>query len=433
MLVLGIARWLLVPPLLARVVRVLWRARKEIAAADVPSVYEWGGFGHHVIGPDALRRLFPGKRVVMLCNAWRGVHNWYIPLLWTEPRIYLLQFGILLGPSLILTVPVRIQVATCIAIGKWLKRRYPNKVVLGSVDEFREELWKTARALPGPPIAALPSSDEAEYTKAYFHLMAQCRAPAVKLPASMTSPIRQALATARGDDGRPPMLCCLYLRKRGSPNEIISYVRTGSELSDYVPAIRRLVEAGYQCLLVGDRTLPGEVARSFDGWLVDAATLGQDPGAVALFGASETDIFIGESGGGTFLPGVNAIPTLIVNNIPYYQIRFRATTFFKVCTDRSGAVIDLKRMFGELSRAHEIENGTIHPDSAEQLELAVSEFLAEHRRGEAYGVAVETIAGAPNDLWYADAQARISPAWLRMVNELRPAEHRNPSSSGHSA
>jgi putative glycosyltransferase (TIGR04372 family) len=357
----------------------------------------------------------------MFCGASRGVHNWHIPLIWTEPRVHLLQFAILLGRSLILGVPFHVQAAIGTAIGRWLKRRYPDKLVLGSIVEIRDALWRTAATLPVPP-AALRSSDASEYTIAYFHLMTHRPAPPVRLPANMTAPIRAALAAAVGGGSGARKLCCLYLRQRGSASEVDSFVRTGSELSDYVPAIRRLVQAGYQCLLVGDRKLSGEVAQMFGGWLADAQSLGQDPAATALFGASEADLFIGESGGGTFLPGVNGIPTLIVNNIPYYQTRYRATTFFKLCTDDSGALIDLKRMFGELSRAHEIQGGTIHSNTPDQLELAVIEFLAEHRKGEAYGVAVETVVGRPNDLWYADAQARISPAWLGLVSGAKRTE-----------
>jgi len=429
-LALSIARWTLVPPLLARIGLTLWRARHDLAAADVLAIYESGGFGHHVIGPDALRRMYPGKRCVMLCGAYRGIHNWYIPQLWCEPRVHLLQFGVLVGRSLTLNIPFHVQVATGAAIGRWLKRRYRGKTVLGSILEFRDALWDAARAVPGPPMAAMRSRDASEYTIPYFHLMARQPAPPAKLPAHVTLPIRQALEAAIGPKRGHRRLCCLYLRKRGSASEVDSFIRTGSTLEDYVPAIRRLVDAGYQCLLVGDRELPEDVAQAFGGWLADARTLGQDASVVALFGASEADVFIGESGGGTFLPGVNGIPTLIVNNIPYYQIRHRATAFFKVCTDRAGMLIGLKRMFGELSRAHEIDGGIIHSNTAEQLAMAVSEFLTEHREGEAYGVAVETIVGSPNDLWYADAQARISPAWLRMVGAMEQSEETKPTLAG---
>ncbi|MDB5411045.1 MAG: hypothetical protein JWL84_5957 [Rhodospirillales bacterium] len=414
------SRWIVPAVVLPRLLAELWRARKDIASAEILVVYEGGGFGHHICGPDALRRLYPHRSVLILLGAFPGEENWRVPLIWREPRVRFLPFAVAMPETWqqrAIRVPVRLQMGFCKALARALAFRFPRKKVIASSFEVFDEVWLEAER-SDLVIATIRTGEIVEWMAPYYRLMRFRPAPPIRLPDTERAVMARHLAeSARSLDRPPSGLCCLYLRAKGAEVEVVTSSRSGSALMEYVPAIHRLVAAGYRCLLIGDRILTNDVAAIFGGWLVDAAALRVDPGLFSLYAATEADIFIGEAGGGSLPPGVNGIPALTVNHFPYYVTRLHATVFPKFCYDSAGRMIPPEIMFGEYSHLHAIPGGTVRSNTAEELEIAVSEFIRLQRRGVPEGVVVEDIVGTPNSLWYADADSRLSPAWLELARQ----------------
>jgi hypothetical protein len=416
----SVARWVVPFFVLPHLLVELWRARSEIAAADILVVYDAGGFGHQVCGPDILRRLYPGRNILVLLGAFPGEDNWSVPLIWREPTVRFLPFALALPKGWwqsSIRMPLLLQLGFCKVLAGALVRKFPGKTVIPSVYHVIDALWREAARL-GLAIEATRKGEIVEWALPYFRLIRLRPAPAIRLPDTKRVLIRRRLAEhATRLDRSPSGLCCLYLRTKGAEVEVETSSRSGSELTEYIQAIRRLVAAGYLCLLIGDRNLSDDIAAIFDGWLINAAVLRVDAGLFSLFAATEADIFVGESGGGSLPPGINGIPALTVNHFPYYVTRLNATVFPKFCYDAAGRMIPPEVMFGEYAHLHAIPGGSVRSNTAEELEIAVVEFIREHRRGVPNGIAVEEIVGRPNSLWYADAESRLSPAWLALARQ----------------
>ncbi|MBI3708579.1 MAG: hypothetical protein HY246_13025 [Proteobacteria bacterium] len=409
-----LAGWLILPIVAIKVVSAVVRATGDLRRSDIIVVYENGGFGHLATVPDALRRLYPDRAVTLLFGAHPGRHNWYVSRLWQMPRVHLLPFGLALGrrgrfPGLM--VPLPLQVRSCAWLASALRRLWPAKTIVDSAHEFQRLL---RRQVSGRDDFADELLDN--WPSYYLRLMNRRPAAPVRLPLELAAKVRAELDRARVSSGQPKRgLCCLYLRAKGASIDTNSGVRSGSDISEYVRAIRFLVSAGYQCVLIGDRRLPDDLAEEFSGRLVDARELASDPWLVSLFAATEADLFIGESGGGSWLPGVNGVPTLIMNSFPYYQTRYRATVCFKWWIDAAGQPVEPRRAFSELARSYLWDGCTVRASSGLEIEAAVRDFVAGHRRDSPYGARIEEIAGPGADSWFADAEARISPAWLRLA------------------
>ena len=158
----------------------------------------------------------------------------------------------------------------------------------------------------------------------------------------------------------------------------------------------------------------------FGGWLVDATSLGIDAERFSLFALTEADIFIGEAGGASFLPGINNIPTLLLNNFPPYQTRRGATAFLKICRDELGAAISPQRILTEYAHAYQIPGGSVSPNTATEILNAVTDFIENRRSDEPYGIKIDDIVDGAHETWYVDAQSHLSPAWLTAIGHNLP-------------
>jgi putative glycosyltransferase (TIGR04372 family) len=418
--------WLLTPIIIILATNPLWKARKALTNADVVAIYESGGFGHHIITPDILRRLFPSERIVLLLAALPVGHNWSLPTLWPSPEIFMLRFAFTFScgnKRETIRMPYPIQVRFCRYIANALRLCYPQKQHIIGYRELQSKLWRQIRATDQTGTSDGRNLTNQDWPIAYFHLMRRCPAPPVYLPRADATLIGDCLVSALGtaaSDRRG--LCCLYLRSKGanSNEEIESSSRSGSPIDTYLQAVEYINSKGYQCLITGDRQLTTEIAIKFGGWLVDAASLGIDAEKFSLFALTEADIFIGEAGGASFLPGINEIPTLIVNNLPAYQTRVGATTFFKIYRDELGVAISPQRVLTEFAHAYQIPGGSVSPNTATEILNAVTDFIENRRDGEPYGIKIDDIVEGVHDTWYHDAQSRISPAWLTAIGHNPP-------------
>lgn len=407
---------LLLPFFLARIVTSVLTVWRDIAGADVIAFYESGGFGHQICAPDVLRRLYPNKRILLFFAAVPQSHNWSLVRMTPIPKMVLLKFATSLklgAMSINIRVPYSIQTWSCQFIGRVLRNRYPSKLHLTGYREIWRETWRQVSEVLDRPIA-MEGVSEDDWLVAYFHLMRLRSAPPVLLDPSIAQAIRRRVAVALGDElERRRGICCLYLRER--KGSVATSSRSGSDPDAYLPAIRYLNSRGYQCLITGDRTFAREATIETRGWLIDNGTLDIDPQDYVLFAASEADLFIGESGGGSFLAGINSIPTLLVNNLPIQQTRFRATVVCQIFIDQDGKFIEPENLFADYANVYSLPEGMIRTNTSDEIFSAVSEFVEGHRANEPFGIPIEGVIGRPGKLWYADAESRLSPAWLARI------------------
>src|SRR5262249_1365718 len=156
----------------------------------------------------------------------------------------------------------------------------------------------------------------------------------------------------------------------------------GSPLSEYLPAVELLNDAGYQVILVGDGVLDPITFERCGGMLVDARSVNVNKDILDLFGATEVDIFIGETGGGLWLPGINHIPRLHLNAYPYFVAKPNSWIYYKTVTDRDGKLIHYREVFANHMYDYELPGMTLHDNSADAICRAVTCFLENLSAGD---------------------------------------------------
>jgi putative glycosyltransferase (TIGR04372 family) len=398
---------MLLPQMFWRVGRAILRARhyQVIAIAQ-------GGFGHTLATPDALRRIWP-RSVAVVCVAETGRHNPFVAELFsdcdvsfvslsTRVRVAGREFGARYRPLLAHVVyPV---LATLLRCGR------------GTRLHILPQDWHAI--LPEPELADAPGdrfSEGAELLDInawprYYRLQARTNAPPARLPEERRRPIEQAIR-ARG--GPATRTCCLYLRDKGGPREWASFVRSGGPLSDYVPAIARLIARGYRVLVTGDRSIDREAVRQFGPMLLDAESLGIDRHLFSLFAATECDIWIGEDGGGTSIPMIANRPMLGINWFPYYAVFPNITLFYKYLRDARGGLVAPHRLFNQFAFDWECRGYDILNNAPAEIAAAVDDFAGRIERGEPPGIEPSVLGPMVHDIWFHYARAYISEPWLR--------------------
>lgn len=393
----------------------LLRAFPSLRRADVTVIMGEGGFGHTVTGPDALRRVFKGRRLAFIVLSEYGRHNRRVAQIWPDVAVIFmpLNLGMRIGR----------RIFAC-GLVKWYKRVAPEAVIalcraMGQPGAEVFSLMEFYERLPLP--SGLRSAIDGRLSRvhwwhiAYTRLIREVPAPRVRIPERWRSTVSHGLARLGPGNVDGRWLCCLYLRQKGQgSDDIANRRRIGSPLEEYVAGIRVLIGAGYQVLLTGDVALPPPLFRSFGGLLVDARSAGVDKDVFSLFAATEADIFVGEVGGGTWLPGVNGIPRLVFNAFPYFYGFPNSWMYFKILTDQGGRPVDYRDLFANHAYDWEARGLKVHNNSSQEIAEAIVCFLQDlERPGEVSGNALMF----PEYTWMRHAEARVSPVWLRWVGK----------------
>lgn len=400
------------PTIVAGAVRLAW-ALPRLRRAEVVVVMDEGGFGHTITGPDALRRVARGRRAAFVALSEYGRHNRRVASIWPDVDVVFLPL------SLGVHVRGRSVALQCL---EWYKRLAPRAVIalcrtvvpgtarVLSLMEFYERL---------PLPADLRPTIEGRFSGvhwwpiAYTRLVREAPASRVRLPERSRAGVRQRLARIRPWNISGRRLCCLYLRQKGQGSgDVTNRRRAGSSLAEYIAAIRVLAEAGYQVLTTGDVALAPSVFQSFGGMLVDAASAEVDKDVFSLFAATEADIFVGEVGGGTWLPGINGIPRLVVNAFPYFYGFPNSWMYYKILTNRAGRSVDPRDLFAAHAYDWEARGMKVHDNSSQEIAEAVACFLQDLEHPRAVS---EHSLEFPANTWIRHAEARLSPVWLRRV------------------
>jgi putative glycosyltransferase (TIGR04372 family) len=407
--------WAIAPVTAAILVgRLLARFRK-IRASEVVILMSDGGFAHTIMGPDVMRRLFVGRRCLFLCLSEYGRHNWRVAELWPDIEVVFLplSLGITINRRPVLLPPLAS-----------LKRRFPlivGRIVraIGHRNVVLMSLLELYARLPVPGsvasvVAGLP--DNFKTPLCYFKLRQESKRAALRLPDSWSQKVQAAVRRSLHPMVLPSQmrLCCLYLRQKGSKStDATNSSRVGSTLESYFPAVELLNRTGYQVLLIGDISLDPSLYGRFGGMLIDAGNVGIDKELFNLYAATNADIFVGEAGGGFFVPMLNEIPSIFLNAFPYSFAVPNAWMYYKSVRDCRGDLVDCTKLFGDLAYDYELPGMTVHVNSAEEICEAVECFLSDVRGEGSSEEWEEWRKGLPQQTWLRHVDARISPAWAK--------------------
>ena len=393
--------------------RLLVNAR-YLYSADNIVLQRDGGFGYMAMFPDLIRRMYPGQNNVYLFSYWSDRHNPYAADIWEDPRFILIRTSF--NPPKIGQTSWRPGTKALFGFIQWLLE---NCTPCKNIMDINLFYWAAVRTRhPDVAYDQIYHYEESNYlttyqwTISYYDLMAKDIMPRLHLPEKFRRLAESEFKKI--SEEYPEKLdnrCTLYLREKGSGD---SGLKSGSQLDDYLPAIRRLVSEGYQVLVYGDRRISKPILDEFKGALIDTSQTSIDPRLAMIYAATECDIFICDSGGATFLPLANRIPTLVINGFPFYSGIVNATNYFKTLKTDSGKLVPLQHLFTRYADVRDFQGLTLESNSAGEIEEAVSQFIEEYSGNGPYGVRLDDIIpDLPDYIWAAHPTVRISPAWLK--------------------
>ena len=412
--------------------------------ADVIILPEKMNFGATAFVPDMARRIYPEKDVVF--TVFRELcHNPIFPEIWREVEnidyLNLSRCGIsqvLLGRAMVLPNrkafdPLAVKIVELL-IG--LVGRSPL-VIRNRLDLYkhvdvprsvREAITTALARAPGDPELEMYDSDAPYYTLFSLRDETWMRNPC--LSRKRCDEVEGKLEKARNNK-KNTRLCGLYI-KRDSGNELHTRTavelsrREGSEFKAYLPAVRFLVERGFQVLLTGDVAMPLDVAEEFCGMFVDGDVIGADPNVFKAYAALHTDIFIGDNGGGWSFAGLVAERSMLgLNNYPFSDADGKFWLYYKHVFDERGNQVPFCDMAQKYS-FHNRRDGESLPEGFQILANSADEILDAVRFyvDEVECPGSSQLDPSLEDLWAAYSQfkisgSHISPAFVKNYHKKR--------------
>ncbi len=368
---------------------------------------------------EVARRLHPGQRILLLVFREPSNHNPKLGLLfgnlitfvsWPRPCVRFELFGkrVILPPR-----PLHDIIAS--TMSHWWFRYFARRgVVLYDQTSLYDAMPKEDDVLatfPKQPDGN-PIINGHTINGLLSRFFNNVEAPPIALPRSILESIEARIQTVTGSLPNPAKgYCGMHLKE----DETGDTFKDGSNLEAYLPAMRKVAGAGYRILLKGDRRMPRDILASFGGMVVDSQILGVDEDLFNLFVITESSIFIGDSGPGTWMAGAIGIPILALNVFPI-GLGFSATwVCFKTCHDGEGRKASAKILFSEIA---EMGNRPAHwserPMQAEEITQAVEDFLSELRPQPGQHEFPELVALLPEwSCFRVIGLAHLSPSWVR--------------------
>jgi putative glycosyltransferase (TIGR04372 family) len=405
---------------------VLVKHARKILKADLVVVHGEGGFGYTITTPDMLRRDRPGQRIVILFAYVPGTHNILIGKIWPDIDVLFVPCAFR-RPFVRQSHPYDEHAGTVALFPSWDRYRYilfgllyaVLRMALPKSRVINDEDFYTA--LPDEPLPAARTPFD-RWHQFYFRLLREVPAKPLCLPESDRRLVADALARAAGGKRK---LCCLYLRLRASRELPDAFLRSGGDVATYIRAVKRLNERGFQVLLVGDRHLPPGMAEDFKGMFVDAASLKISKSLFYLYAATESQIAIGECGGGFWVGPINGIPSMLVNNYPFHIGWQGMALYFKALERSDGTLVPAEELFAQFGEDVVHSDPKVVDNCAAELEAAITHFADSVEAGRPLGVPAAEVPGVKPYYWQACGESFISPFWLELYGSgetLRAAE-----------
>jgi len=400
----GVARLLACVCILVTIVGHL----KAIRRASAILLYPDGGFGHTLLGPDWLRRLYPaeGNLTFFGTSYDHRRHNRLITELWKADRFIWVRQGIML-PRLGAVYDSRWSYRLFGAARRFVKWYVPNTPCHCGIDDLIAATPQPAWIAPGSPF-------NGRYERRYYPLRQARAAPALRVGEPIRARVSRRLQDRFGSDF--PRSCALYVRHRGIADsaDTSSINRLSAPLDAYLPAIRVLNRAGYRVLLTGDVMAPPAMVAEREGGLVDWRAAGIDRDAFNLFAGTEVDLHVGSLSGGSAFVFVTDIPALMLNAFAPGDAMPQTTVAYKWLYRRDGTPVELTDLLGGMFYDHQLHGCRLVDNTPEEMAETVADFIA-HLAERPYGVdPAELGIDAP---WIRAADGRLSPVWLRQYGE----------------
>lgn len=466
--------YLALAPLMLRWRRLLRRNADVLAEADAVVVMSSPrAFGTLFASLDEARRLFAGKRLVFLYHLERAGQNPLLGEAFEDVAVIAAPRRrwdlVLLGKRLELPPDDWHDPMSFWMTARWVARRgRPGAEVLNAFQLWRRLPVSEAAEKVFPRVETRPANRSRSPFRGYgkvetafepgeldvlneLHMYggwntirARTPAPPMRLPERHAAPIRRALEAAR--NGRAAKLCGFHTRYGGEADKIF---RDGAPLEFYIPAIRRLVAAGYQVLMQGDRTFHPRFRDTFGGMVVDADSLGAEKNAFRLFCGCHTDLFVGDWPVAPQMAAANGIRTLVVNAWPVGWAVNGAEVAYRRVVDGEGRSLPLEEALrlGALISCNTVPHlqaalyrGTgVTPEAigafgqaalAEEEITAVVQSFLEDVEAAAPPTETQHRMAALLPVWspFAMAQgARLNRAWLSLYDAAGPDREARPA------
>jgi putative glycosyltransferase (TIGR04372 family) len=382
------------------------------------------GFGHSIMGPDIMRRLYKGKRCLFLVASWLHEHNRKVSLLWPDIDVVFIPRFLATAPyqNRVIAIPF-LQWHDAMAI---ILTRGIVAVISRGRAHFQTlyEVYLGLQKLSGDPKYLSDEyknyADGVEVTVQFQILQKHVPCLPLRLPQRFRDEFNLRLdqAWTAGGHATPKKMCCLYLRYEERDSHYIM-LRNSSSLGNHLPAVRHLNDAGYQVLLTGDFKIEDATKAEVEGGVVNAEVLGVDNDLFQLFAASEADIFIGNHGGGDLISVSNGIPSLYIDWFPYSQGRRNAWFYYKSARDKNGEMIPGKRLITDFVHDTQASFGTLVNNSSDEIVAAVTYFIRDVESLDYTDIYANIAALIPQDTSFHRTGSHLSPAWVQrnILNE----------------
>lgn len=377
---------------------------RNLRSADVVVVHTYGGFGHTITGPDVVRRLYHGKRIVYVMLVQNRRHNPEVQHIWPDVDVVTLPL------CLFVTNPGQLYEAAA----TWLVRGVCNwlhtGVLLGRPhDDEQRDLYAQV-----PRAAGLEKKDKPanmvkghDFSIHYYHLLRATRhVQSPEYPARWHAAVCRRLNKVRSDWlSDDCKVATLYLRQKDND------LRSGSQLTDYLPSVDCLVRRGYRVFLVGDVKIPRELTRN--NYVAGYRDAGVSRNVFRMYAALRADLCIAEPGGGIYLPNIRNIPCLVMNSFPFGFGLPNSWIHPKRLIDEAGQLVDWQRLFSEFALSYEFPSGIrVENNSSHDIQAAVAGFVDAVDSGQWES----TLSAPPNQSEWSmllHAQSPICPTWFR--------------------
>lgn len=377
----------------------------ELRQADNILIYQDGGFGHTLSGPDWMRRLYPGQvNLTLFATTTRHHHNPVIAEIWGAGRFLWVRCGLTL-PRLGLLVDIEFQYRIMKALHGLLQRLFPGKqVILGWEDLMNRT--------PRPSWVKSGGLADSRYEVRYFAEIQKVPQPGLHLDQARLRAVEQALCNVVGNV--PDRRCCFYLRNKSSNVEASANARCSQGFSVYAPAIRYLVKKGFLVLVTGDLDIDLEQF-PVGVPVVDGRGLGVDRNLYQVYAGTQADFHIGNFSGGSAYVYTNAMPNLMLDSLAIGEASPFSTVHYKKIYTPEGRRVPMDVLFRELFFDYECRGYNVVNHSADEILEAVADMVENGLHTSApYGISPDVLGiDAP---WFKSANARLSPVWVNQFS-----------------
>lgn len=396
--------------------------------------FPFGGFGHTITGPDVVRRLFGFKKSVMIIFSDFDKHNWKTAHIWPDVTVIFLPLDLgIRWKRRALGFPC----STWYRSNAWKIIRSFIKMLgiechfhLLEEDICNKKLIEKIQVKFEGSLPEYYARVQTNYLWVfyYFYLIRKYPAPKLHAPENILNDFRDVLRrTVPAVKAEKTKICCLYLRKKdinhtGILGNAFGNTRIGSDFAHYRRTIKWLNDLGYVVLIVGDVDISNSTIKEHNGMLLDHKSVGLGRDWFYVLAPTEADIFIGEAGGGSWLAGINGIPSLIMNAFPYGWSFPNAWVYYKTLRDKNGMLVPMKDILSKYLYCYEFPEGyTLNSASEMEIFMTVQRFIGDIKspRPDKSDVIIKSLSD------YAcikHANAKISTAWLELYDERNSEE-----------